>query len=80
MTDQSNADPADGTPSADRREQILDPSAGAAGHRSESIRDEQSTHDASAVPAAYEGETADGERAEDAAKEPGSWDSADHRS
>lgn len=79
MTSPSTSGADDGTPSADRREQILDPSAGASGHRSESIRDEQSTHQAGAVPAAYEGDAVDGERAEDAAKEPDTWDSADHR-
>lgn len=79
MTDPSKERPADGTPAADGREQVLDPGAGAGGHPSETIRDQQSTHEAGAVPAAYEGDTPDGDRAEDAAREPESWDGSGNR-
>lgn len=70
----------EGGPSADRRESVLDPSAGATGHRAENIRDEQGTHSAGAVPAAYNGEgspedPAENRHPEDAAAEPDGWDS-----
>ncbi|TKV28639.1 hypothetical protein FDK12_08285 [Arthrobacter sp. NamB2] len=70
----------DGGPRADRRESVLDPSAGSTGPRAGSIRDEQGTHSAGAVPAAYNGEGAPEDPAEDrhpedAAAEPDSWDS-----
>ncbi|WP_104180967.1 hypothetical protein [Arthrobacter sp. B0490] len=69
----------DGHPDADRREGVLDPSAGSRGHRADSIRDEQGTHEAGAVPAAFDGDGAPagpGNRhPEDAAAEPDTWDS-----
>ncbi|MHA7210391.1 hypothetical protein [Arthrobacter sp. MDT1-65] len=69
----------DGHPDADRREDVLDPSAGSTGHRADSIRDEQGTHEAGAVPAAFDGDGAPagpGDRhPEDAAAEPDTWDS-----
>ncbi|WP_104116917.1 hypothetical protein [Arthrobacter sp. B1805] len=70
----------DGGPHADRRESVLDPSAGSTSPRAGSIRDEQGTHSAGAVPAAYNGEGAPEDPAEDrhpedAAAEPDSWDS-----
>lgn len=55
MTEPTDARPSDGRPAADRREHALDPSAGAADHGSGTIRDEQSTHEAGAVPAAFTG-------------------------
>ena len=67
----------DGHPDADRREAVLDPSAGSAGHRAAGIRDEQGTHEAGAVPAAFEGEGAPdpGHRhPEDAATGSEAWD------
>ncbi|MPY11986.1 hypothetical protein [Arthrobacter bussei] len=70
----------DGRPDADRREAVLDPSAGGSTHRSASIRDEQGTHSAGTVPAAFNGDgtpddPADDGRPEDAAAEPDRWDS-----
>lgn len=70
----------DGRPGADRREEVLDPSAGATGHHAASIRDEQGTHSAGTVPAAYNGEGSpedpeDDRHPEDAAAEPDTWDS-----
>lgn len=67
--------------SGDRREDVLDPSAGAAGHAAETIRDEQGTHSADAVPAAFNGpgtpENLDEDRRpEDAGRESDTWDSA----
>ena len=81
MTDSSNARPADGTPAVDRREQVLDPAAGTGEHSAESIRDEQSTHEAGAVPAAFTGDAGTGGEGhpEDAAEESDEWDSAAHR-
>ena len=72
----------DGSPAPDRREDVLDPSAGAAGHPADSIRDEQNTHDAGTVPAAFNGtgtpeDPEQDRRPEDAAAEPDSWDSGD---
>ncbi|KNC20244.1 hypothetical protein AC792_01925 [Arthrobacter sp. RIT-PI-e] len=70
----------DGAPAPDRREDVLDPSAGSAGHRAATIRDEQHTHDAGTVPAAFNGTSTPEDpernrRPEDAAAEPDSWDS-----
>lgn len=70
----------DGRPDADRREAVLDPSAGGSTHRSASIRDEQGTHSAGTVPAAFNGEgtpddPAEDGHPEDAAAEPDRWDS-----
>jgi hypothetical protein len=80
MTDPSNTHPADGTPAADRREQVLDPSAGAVEHSSASIRDEQSTHEAGAVPAAFMGDAGPtGDTRPEDAEESDEWDSAAHR-
>ena len=82
MTDTSDLRPTDGTPAADRREQVLDPAAGAnvSDHQAESIRDEQSTHEAGAVPAAYTGDAQPegADRPEDA-EESDVWDSEAHR-
>lgn len=68
----------DGHPDADRREDVLDPSAGSTGHRADSIRADQGTHEAGAVPAAFDGDgapTGPGDRhPEDAAAEPDTWD------
>ncbi|MHA7283592.1 hypothetical protein [Arthrobacter sp. TMS2-4] len=74
--------PSDGHPDRDRREEILEPSPGARGHRAESIRDEQGIHEAGAVPAAFDGDgTADGpdgagrpRHPEDALSEHDAWD------
>lgn len=70
----------DGHPHADRREAVLDPSAGSAAHGSASIRDEQGIHAAGAVPAAFNGEGSpqdpdEDRHPEDAAAEPDRWDS-----
>lgn len=69
----------DGRPSADRREDVLDPAAGSSPQGAATIRDEQGTDEAGIVPAAFDGDTsvdtADGRRPEDAAQEPDSWDS-----
>jgi hypothetical protein len=70
----------DGRPHGDRRENALDPSAGSGGHHGTSIRDEQHTHEAGVVPAAYVGactpEHPDENRhPEDAVLEHDSWDS-----
>lgn len=70
----------DGRPDADRREAVLDPSAGGSTHRSASIRDEQGTHSAGTVPAAFNGDgtpddPAEDGHPEDAAAEPDRWDS-----
>lgn len=72
----------DGRPGADRREDVLDPSAGATGHQAESIRDERGTHSAGTVPAAYNGEgspedSQDDRHPEDAAAQPDTWDSGE---
>jgi hypothetical protein len=69
----------DGHPHADRRETVLDPSAGAAGHGAANIRDEQGTHTAGTVPAAFNGtgppeDPDDERRPEDAERE--GWDSS----
>jgi hypothetical protein len=69
-----------GRPRRDRRENALDPSAGSGGHHGTSIRDEQHTHEAGVVPAAYVGagtpEHPDENRhPEDAVLEHDSWDS-----
>ncbi|OUM41187.1 hypothetical protein [Arthrobacter sedimenti] len=68
-----------GRPHRDRRENALDPSPGSGGHHGTSIRDEQHTHEAGVVPAAYVGagtpEHPDENRhPEDAVLEPDSWD------
>lgn len=70
----------DGHPEADRREAVLDPSAGSAAHEAASIRDEQGTHSAGTVPAAFNGagspeDPDEDRRPEDAAAEPDRWDS-----
>lgn len=70
----------DGRPDADRREAVLDPSTGASTHQAASIRDEQGTHSAGTVPAAFNGDgtpedPAEDGRPEDAAAEPERWDS-----
>ncbi len=70
--------------SGDRREDVLDPSAGAGGHSAETIRDEQGTHSAGAVPAAYNGPASpekptEDHRPEDAGREPDTWDSGGSR-
>lgn len=70
----------DGSPDADRRESVLDPSAGASGHAAASIRDEQGTHSAGTVPAAFNGtgspeDPEDDRHPEDAARLADSWDS-----
>jgi hypothetical protein len=70
----------DGRPHRDRRENALDPSAGSGGRHGTSIRDEQHTHEAGVVPAAYVGagtpEHPDENRhPEDAVLEHDSWDS-----
>lgn len=75
----------DGRPDADRREAVLDPSAGASTHRSASIRDEQGTHSAGTVPAAFNGDgapedPAENRHPEEAAAEPDRWDSGGARS
>lgn len=69
-----------GEPHADRRENVLDPSAGSSDPEAATIRDEQGTHSAGAVPAAYNGEgspddPAENRHPEDAAAEPDGWDS-----
>lgn len=69
-----------GHPDGDRREAVLDPSAGSAVHEAASIRDEQGTHTAGTVPAAFNGdgspEDPDEDRhPEDAVAEPDRWDS-----
>lgn len=67
----------DGHPGGDRRENALDPSAGSAGHSAAGIREEQGTHEAGAVPAAFDGDGAPGpghRHPEDAADEPDAWD------
>lgn len=67
----------DGRPGGDRRENVLDPSAGSAGHSAAGIREEQGTHEAGAVPAAFDGDGAPGpghRHPEDAADEPDAWD------
>lgn len=69
----------DGSPAADRREDVLDPSAGAAGHPAATIRDEQNTHDAGTVPAAFNGtgtpeDPQENRHPEDAAAESDAWD------
>ncbi|MFC3298388.1 Uncharacterised protein [Arthrobacter agilis] len=70
----------DGRPEADRREDVLDPGAGSADHHAASIRDEQGTHSAGTVPAAYNGDGTPDNPEEDghpeeAAAEPERWDS-----
>ncbi|MEC5200499.1 hypothetical protein RCH21_002745 [Arthrobacter sp. PL16] len=70
----------DGRPETDRREEVLDPAAGTAAHHARSIRDEQGTHSAGTVPAAFNGEgspedPANDRHPEDAASEPDTWDS-----
>jgi hypothetical protein len=70
----------DGRPEADRREEILDPAAGTQAHSAPSIRDEQGTHSAGTVPAAFNGDgspedPANDRHPEDAASEPDTWDS-----
>ncbi|PPB47944.1 hypothetical protein C4K88_15860 [Arthrobacter pityocampae] len=88
MTESTNAGHPDGRPARDRREEILEPGPGAAGHQASSIRDEQGTHEAGAVPAAFDGDdTFDGDdptsgpdgadrprRPEDAASGHDTWD------
>lgn len=73
-----------GRPHAERREGVLDPSAGAGGHRAATIRDEQGTHSAGTVPAAFNGkgspeDPAENRHPEDAAAEPDTWDSGGAR-
>ena len=68
-----------GRPHGDRRENALDPSPGSGGYHGTSIRDEQHTHEAGVVPAAYVGagtpEHPDENRhPEDAVLEPDAWD------
>ncbi|MHA7280628.1 hypothetical protein ACX80H_12815 [Arthrobacter sp. MDT2-2] len=68
-----------GRPRRDRRENVLDPSAGSGGHHGTSIRDEQHIHEAGVVPAAYVGAGTPGHpdenrHPEDAVLEPDSWD------
>ncbi|MHA7218735.1 hypothetical protein ACX80L_07545 [Arthrobacter sp. MDT1-48-3] len=70
----------DGHPDGDRRNDVLDPSAGSAGQPADTIRDQQDTHAAGAVPAAFNGEGTpaaphEDRHPEDAAAEPDSWDS-----
>lgn len=70
----------DGSPTLDRREDILDPSAGSAGQPAATIRDEQHTSAAGTVPAAFNGtgtpeDPEENRRPEDAATEPDTWDS-----
>jgi hypothetical protein len=70
----------DGSPAPDRREDILDPSAGSAGQPAATIRDEQHTSAAGTVPAAFNGtgtpeDPEENRRPEDAATEPDTWDS-----
>ncbi|WP_434992471.1 hypothetical protein [Arthrobacter sp. Ld5] len=82
MTESSSAGTPDGRPAPDRREEVLEPSPGAAGHHAASIRDEQGTHEAGAVPAAFDGDDgADGpdgadrtRHPEDAVFEHDTWD------
>ncbi|WP_394249265.1 hypothetical protein [Arthrobacter pityocampae] len=82
MTESISTGHPDGRPARDRREEILEPTPGAAGHHAASIRDEQGTHEAGAVPAAYGGDeptgTPDGAdgpgRPEDAASGHDTWD------
>ncbi len=72
--------PGDGHPASDRREAVLDPSAGSARHAAAGIREEQGTHEAGAVPAAFDGDGAPGpehRHPEDAADEPDAWDSGE---
>ncbi|MHA7239708.1 hypothetical protein [Arthrobacter sp. TMS1-12-1] len=71
----------DGRPAPDRREEVLEPSAGATHHHAASIRDEQGIHAAGAVPPAFEGDArgggddgAGGRRPEDAATGHDTWD------
>ncbi|MDQ0733634.1 hypothetical protein [Arthrobacter agilis] len=69
----------DGRPGTDRRADVLERSAGSAGHRAAGIRDEQGTHEAGAVPAAFEGGAPDPRHRhpEDAAAEFHAWDGGD---
>lgn len=96
MTEPTDARPSDSHPASDRREHVLDPSAGAVDHGSATIRDEQSTHEAGAVPAAFTGadspaedagassgtgaDDGDGGSRPEDSQEPDGWDSAAHRS
>lgn len=68
----------------DRREDVLEPSAGTADHGAASIRDEQGTSSAGTVPAAFNGEGSpedpdENRHPEDAAAEPDTWDSGGAR-
>lgn len=77
----------DGPLAGDRRESVLDPGAGRAGsaeHDAANIRDEQGTHSAGTVPAAFNGAGSpeapeDDREPEQAAAEPDSWDSGGTR-
>lgn len=60
MSESISAGHPDGRPARDRREEILEPDPGAEGHRAASIRDEQGTHEAGAVPAAFNGDDPEG--------------------
>ncbi|WP_105031203.1 hypothetical protein [Arthrobacter ruber] len=79
VPDGSATGQSDGHPAADRRENVLDPSAGSADRTADGIRQEQGIHSAGAVPAAFDGDSSAEEpghrRPEDAAAEPDAWDS-----